>query len=238
MRLVYMSADNVHRRDVFMLQRKKNRESSHDAAIKEGETTLMKEIISWVEVIVIAVALALFLNNFILVNATVPSGSMENTIMPGDRLYGLRLTYKFSEPERGDIVVFHYPVDLALGTKTNYIKRIIGLPGETVEVRDAKIYINGSEEPLDEPYLKEEWTSRNDGFVFEVPEGCYLMMGDNRNNSSDSRWWADVAYREFAEAGYSITQEEAEALQYVPAEEIVGKAYVRYWPLNRISLLN
>ncbi len=216
---------------------RKNRQSSQEHAAKEGETTLMKEILSWVEVIVIAVALALFLNNFILVNATVPSGSMENTILPGDRLYGLRLTYKFHEPERGDIVVFHYPVDLAMGKKTNYIKRIIGLPGETVEVKDAKIYINGSETPLDEPYLKEEWTVRNDGFVFEVPEGCYLMMGDNRNNSSDCRYWVDAAYRDFTAAGLSITEEEAQALQYVPAEEIVGKAYVRYWPLNRLSTL-
>ena len=94
----------------------------------EGAKSPMKELISWIEVIVVAVVLALFLNNFIIVNATVPTGSMENTIQPGDRLLGLRLTYLFSDPQRGDIAVFRYPVDEALGKKTNYIKRIIGLP--------------------------------------------------------------------------------------------------------------
>ena len=105
--------------------------------------------------------------------------------MPGDRLLGLRLTYLFSDPQRGDIVVFKYPVDESV----NYIKRIIGLPGETVEIRDSKVYINGSETPLEEDYLKEEWVDVNDGFTFQVPEDCYLMMGDNRNDSSDARYW-------------------------------------------------
>ncbi len=215
---------------------KKRINSGSDTA-KDGENSVWKEILSWVEVIVIAVVLAWALNSFIIVNATVPSGSMQNTIQPGDRLFGLRLTYLFTEPERGDIVVFHYPVDQALGQKTNYIKRIIGLPGETVEIRDAKIYINGSEEPLDEPYLKEEWIVRNDGYTFEVPEGSYLMLGDNRNSSSDARYWKECALRDFSDAGLSITEEEAESLCYVSGKEILGKAYVRYWPLNTISSL-
>ena len=133
---------------------------------------------------------------------TVPTGSMENTIQPGDRLLGLRLTYLFSDPQRGDIAVFRYPVDEALGKKTNYIKRIIGLPGETVEIRQGKIYIDGSDTPLEEDYLKEEWTVKNDGFTFEVPDDCYLMLGDNRNNSSDARYWAIKALQ----AGVATTK--------------------------------
>ena len=200
---------------------------------EEKGTSFMKELISWIEVIVIAVVLALFLNNFVIVNATVPSGSMENTIEPGNRVLGFRFSYWFSDPQRGDIVVFKYPVDKALGKNTNYIKRIIGLPGETVEIRNAKIYINGSETPLEEDYLKEEWTVRNDGYTFEIPEGCYLMLGDNRNNSSDSRYWAEKALM----YGAASTAEEALTFSYVPEDYILGKAYFRYWPLNKISSL-
>lgn len=195
----------------------------------EKASSPLRELLSWIEVIAIAVILALLLNNFVIVNATVPTGSMENTIMPGDRLLGLRLTYLFSDPQRGDIVVFKYPVDESV----NYIKRIIGLPGETVEIRDSKVYINGSETPLEEDYLKEEWVDVNDGFTFQVPEDCYLMMGDNRNDSSDARYWAGEALKE----GLAATPEEAESYCYVHRDKILGKAYVRYWPLNKISYL-
>ena len=214
-----------------------NKAGKSGKADQPEQTDLKKEIFSWVRVIAEALVIALLLNTFIIVNATVPSGSMENTIQPGDRLFGLRLTYLFKDPARGDIVVFRYPVDAALGKKTNYIKRIIGLPGETVEISNAKIYINGSEEPLDEPYLKEEWTVLNDGITFEVPEGCYLMLGDNRNNSSDSRYWAMRALQDYEEAGKEITPEDAWALSFVKRKQILGKAYVRYWPLNTISML-
>ena len=215
-------------------------EKKGTAKTEEGteKRTLLQEILSWIEVFAAAILIALAVNSFLIINATVPSGSMENTIHPGDRLFGLRLTYLFTEPQRGDIVVFRYPVDAALGKKTNYIKRIVGLPGETVEVRDAKIYINGSDTPLDEPYLKEEWVIRNSDMTFEIPEGCYLMFGDNRNNSSDSRYWADVSVRAFAEAGRTITEDEARSLSFVQRKQILGKAYVRYWPLNKISLLH
>ena len=218
------------------------------------ETSMTKEILSWAEVIVVAVVLAWFLVSFIIINATVPSGSMENTIMPGNRLFGLRLTYYFGNPKRGDIAVFKYPVNETLISElkdkdgkaflkankikhVNYIKRVIGLPGETVEIRDAKIYIDGSEEPLDESYLKEEWLVKNDGYTFHVPDGCYLMLGDNRNNSSDARYWEYIASQYFAAAGVSKTEEELEQICYVPKKHMLGKAFVRYWPLNKISWL-
>ena len=226
---------------------------------------VVREILGWLEVIVVALVLAWLITSFIIINATVPTGSMENTIMPGDRLFGLRLTYYFSSPKRGDIAVFKYPVNECLLSKlndktgkefikkynsvsddkirhVNYIKRVIGLPGETVEIRDGKVYIDGSDEPLDEPYLKEEWIRKNDGITFHVPEGCYLMMGDNRNNSNDARYWthnAELLFNMAKDYGcdVAVTEEELEALSYVPKKNMLGKAYVRYWPLNKISLI-
>lgn len=206
-----------------------NSKEKKDGAAKE--TSLKAEILSWVEVIVVAVALALFIDNVIIINATVPSGSMEKTIMTGDRVLGTRFSYWFSEPRRGDIVVFKYPIDEALGKNTKFIKRIIGLPGETVEIMDGVVYING--EALQEDYINGTWTDENDGFQFHVPEGEYLMLGDNRNNSSDSRWWARIAISK----GLASDMEEAEAFSYVPRKKILGKAYVRYWPITQIGSL-
>ena len=206
-----------------------NSKEKKDGAAKE--TSLKAEILSWVEVIVVAVALALFIDNVIIINATVPSGSMEKTIMTGDRVLGTRFSYWFFEPRRGDIVVFKYPIDEALGKNTKFIKRIIGLPGETVEIMDGVVYING--EALQEDYINGTWTDENDGFQFHVPEGEYLMLGDNRNNSSDSRWWARIAISK----GLASDMEEAEAFSYVPRKKILGKAYVRYWPITQIGSL-
>jgi len=142
---------------------------------------IVKEALSWVVVFVIAIALAFFINRFVIFKVEVPTGSMENTIITGDRVITFRLSYLFSEPKRGDIVVFPYPDD----EEDDYIKRIIGLPGEIIEGRDGLVYING--EPLDEPYVREA-LDRDFG-PYEIPEDHYFMMGDNRNESHDSRFW-------------------------------------------------
>ena len=107
---------------------------------------------------------------FILINATIPTESMENTIMTGTRVMGLKCSYWFSEPERGDIIVFKAPDD----PDTPYVKRIIGLPGDTVEIIDGQTYVNG--EALEEDYLAEPM----DGSFgpYEVPEGAYFVMGE------------------------------------------------------------
>lgn len=183
--------------------------------VKERKMSMqafVKEVLSWVMTIAAAVALALFLNHVILINATIPSGSMENTIMEDDRLLGLRLAYRNSEPERGDIIIFKYPDN----EEENYIKRIIGLPGDTVDIKNAKIYINGSDTPLEEPYLKEEWVIETGPYHFEVPENSYLVLGDNRNNSLDARYWNNT---------------------YVSKDKILGKAWFRYFPFNSIGKL-
>lgn len=184
----------------------------------------IKEIGSWIITLAIAFCIANLLTNYVIVNAKIPSESMESTIMTGDMLIANRLAYLNSEPERGDIVVFKYPVD----EEQLYIKRIIGLPNEKVEIIDGKVYINDAAEPLDEEYLKEEWIIENNGYIFNVPEGCYLMLGDNRNNSSDSRYWAGKALN----SGIVNTEEEAAEYQYVKFEDIVGKALFRYWPIT------
>ena len=133
-----------------------------DSDNSEEEFDLRKEVISWLMSLAFVIAAVLFINNFIIVNAQVPSSSMENTIMPGNRLIGTRFSYWFSEPERGDIVIFHYPLD----EKIIYIKRVIGLPGETVRIEDGKIYINGS---ADSRYWPQK--ALETGLVSSIEEG-------------------------------------------------------------------
>lgn len=199
---------------------KKEQETENNKT-EEKKGDMRKEVVSWVRMFVIVIAVVFVLTQFVIINVRVPSGSMENTIMTKDRLIGFRFSYWFDEPQRGDIILFSYPVD----EKQTYIKRVIGLPGETVEIRDGKIYIDGSSEPLEEDYLKEIWTWENDGYTFKVPEGCYFVLGDNRNDSEDGRFWAQIALNE----GKASTPEEAEPYSYVKKDEIKGKAIFKYY---------
>lgn len=179
---------------------------------EEEKPSALREVVSWCLTFVFAIAVALILKNFVIINATVPTGSMEHTIEPGDDLFGLRIAYAFSEPKRGDIIIFKFPDD----ESEKYVKRIIGLPGEKVTITEGKIYINDSETPLEEDYLKEEWVRATGPFEFEVPEGCYLVLGDNRNDSYDARYWENT---------------------YVTEDEIIGKAYMIYYPFDRLGSL-
>ena len=106
---------------------------------KKERINWKKELWEWIKIIVSAAVIALVLNTFIIANSKVPSGSMENTIMTNDRVIGFRLSYLFAEPERGDIVIFHYPDD----EKIYFVKRVIGLPGDTVDIHDGHVYLNG-----------------------------------------------------------------------------------------------
>lgn len=126
----------------------------------------------------------------------VPTGSMEPTIRKGDVVLGTRYDTGKGEIERYDILVFYPPDE----PDTTYIKRMIGLPGEVIEVRDGKVYANGEE--LDDSFVRIPMNRRGDG-VYTVPEGCYFFLGDNRNNSNDSRFWKE---------------------KYVPQENIVAKS--------------
>ena len=183
-------------------RRKKKAHEEDEKEKKQGG--LGKEIFEWVKIIVSAALIAFVLNTFIIANSEVPSGSMENTIMTGDRVIGSRLSYRFEDPKRGDIAIFRFPDN----EKIYYVKRIIGLPGETVDIVDGKVYINGSDEPLDEPYIREPMIPEAP-MHFEVPENSYVMMGDNRNYSMDARRWENT---------------------YVKREKIIAKVLFRYFP--------
>ena len=177
---------------------------------------IVKKILYAVKNTLIAFLLALFVVTCIIINAVIPSESMEKTIMTGDRLIGNRLAYginlqigdkqickKLRDPKRFDIVIFRYPDD----ESELYIKRIIGLPGETVEIKDGDVYIDGSKKPLDDSFTAEK--IEGSFGPYKVPEDSYFVMGDNRNCSYDSRFWKNT---------------------YVRFYEILGKAMFRYYP--------
>ena len=145
-----------------------------------------KELWEYIKMIIFVLIFVLVVNNFLIINAKIPSPSMENTIMTGDRIFGNRLAYVLGDPQRFDIVIFRYPDD----ESQLFIKRIIGLPGETVEITDGKVYIDGSETPLDDSFTPETPTGNYGPYT--VPENCYFMLGDNRNNSKDSRFWQNT----------------------------------------------
>ncbi len=177
-------------------------EEEIDYNLKMSKESLMKEVFSWILTFVACIIAAKIITTFIIVNARVPSASMENTVMTNDRLVANRLAYTFSDPKRFDIIVFIAPDE----PDKLFIKRIIGVPGDIVEIIDGKLYIN-DEFVNEEEYVKEPMAGSY-GPV-SVPEGSYFMLGDNRNNSLDSRYWYNT---------------------FVPADTILGEAMFTYFP--------
>jgi len=173
-----------------------------------------KEIFDWVKSIAIAIFLAFIIRSFIFAPFVVEGTSMMPTLIDGERLIVNEIIYNLSEASRGDIIVFHYNQD------QDYIKRIIGLPGDTVEVRDDQLYINN--EKVDEPYLTEEkksWQEQGlslteDFGPVKVDEHSLFVMGDNRRNSKDSRMIGEI-----------------------DQEQVVGRADLGFWPLNTFRIL-
>lgn len=193
----------------------------------KNKNSLKSEIREWTESIVIALILAIFIRSFFIQAFKIPSGSMRPTLIERDRLMVNKLRYGplipftkkrlpgFTEPRRGDVIVFIYPDN----PKRDFIKRIIGLGGEKIEIRDWDIYINGK--------LVEETKIKNIkyynqlnvqygkvGQIIEVPDGHVFVLGDNSGSSHDSRYWG-----------------------FVPVENIVGKAEFIYWPFNRMRMI-
>lgn len=160
----------------------------------------------WIVPVLLAIVLAILINKFVFFNVGVPTSSMYPTITPGDKIFVLR-TYRQSSIKRGDILVF-YSKEL----DKNLIKRVIGLPGETVEVdNEGKVYINGE-------YLEEDYVSSfsSKSGKFEVPEDCYLFMGDNRGGSADARGWKNP---------------------YINFKDIKGEGKFIIFPFNRFGPL-
>ncbi|MEL6159627.1 MAG: signal peptidase I [Cyanobacteria bacterium J06623_5] len=172
----------------------------------------------WVEALQtlsLSVLMAFGIRQFVAEARVVPTGSMQPTVEINDRLFIEKISYRFQAPQRGDIIVFRAPqkaLDAANSTSGDaYLKRIIGLPGETVEVRDGKVFIN--DQPLAETYIKAPPVYTWGPHV--VPQGEYLVLGDNRNGSSDGHVWG-----------------------FLPGESIIGKATARFWPPNRFGGLD
>jgi signal peptidase I len=172
------------------------------------DSKLKKEIIEWIKAIVFALILALLIRSYIFEPMIVPTGSMMHTIEIGDRIIVCKYTYRFKPLKRGDIVVFKYPDD----PKQTFVKRLIGIEGDVIEIKDGKLYLNNS--PKSEPYIMEPMLG--DFGPYKVPPGHFFMMGDNRNNSKDSRFWEN---------------------KYVSKQQIIGKATYCIWPLNRFRKL-
>ncbi len=180
----------------------------------------------WTESIVIAFVLAMFIRAFFIQAFKIPSGSMKPTLIERDRLmvnklrYGPRVPFTktkrlpgFTEPKRGDVIVFVYPKD----PSRDFIKRLVALEGEDVEIRDGDIYIDGNR--VEDPVVRNTFYYNGvnyggEGETFTVPEGHVFVLGDNSASSSDGRVWG-----------------------FVPSENIIGRAELIYWPFNRMRFI-
>jgi signal peptidase I len=180
--------------------------------------------IDWLVTIVGAILIVLAIKQWVINPYRIPSSSMEPTLhcaQPeagcaasfSDRVLACRFCYWFTDPKRGDIVVFNTPREAVreCGSGGVFVKRLIGLPGDTWEERSGQVYINGA--PLDEPYVKPDRRDPGTHEPLKIPEDHYFMMGDNRTGSCDSRRWGTV-----------------------PRENLIGKVIATYWPPSRISI--
>ena len=164
---------------------------------KERHSGFLRFLVDILETLVLSVVLFVSIN-MISARIRVDGASMEPTLVSGEYVIVDRISYRLGSPHRGDIIVFHFPRD----PKEEYIKRVIGLPGDEVEVKNNAVYVNG--QLLDETYLK---VTTNYTGTWRIPTGQLFVLGDNRNNSSDSHDWGTV-----------------------PMDYVVGKAILVYWP--------
>jgi signal peptidase I len=184
------------------------------------------KLIDYGIVAVVAIALALLVQAFIVKPYRIPSESMASTLQPGDRVLVNRVVYRLREPHRGDVLVFRYPED----RNVVFIKRIVGVPGDTLQVREGRLWVNGR--LVEEPYvhrtagrrdptaasvpaagttMREPWSLAH---PYTVPAASYFVMGDNRMDSEDSRFWGTV-----------------------PRADIIGEGFIVYWPFGRWAAL-
>jgi signal peptidase I len=176
---------------------------------------IKSELREWLEAILIALVMALVIRAFVVQAFKIPSLSMYPTLKIGDRLFVNKFIYRFRDPQRWDIIVFKYPEDHS----KDFIKRLVAVGGETVEIKDGSVYINGIKQtPPSEIHSNVYYNSEPYGAINQkviVPPDHYYCLGDNSMNSRDSRAWG-----------------------FVTRKEVVGKAFVRWWPPQRIGLLN
>jgi signal peptidase I len=173
-----------------------------------------RNLVEWVVVIIGAVLVAILIKTFVVQAFRIPSESMTPTLEVGDRVMVNKLSYDAHDLNRGDVVVFHRPPGLPSGPNDpqDLIKRVIGLPGDTVVAKDGSMYVNGKR--LEEPYLPDTAKTYNLDDPVEIPEGQVWVMGDNRTNSEDSRVFGPI-----------------------DSDTIVGRAFMIMWPPGRIGAL-
>jgi len=195
------------------LKRKKERELKESLVeeTSEKKNSVIKEIAGWILYIAIIIGATYFIITYVGQRTKVSGDSMETALQDGDNLIVDKLSYRFRKPERYEIIVFPYQYK----ENTFYIKRIIGLPGETIQIVDGDVYING--EKLNESYGIEKM--RNPGIAYEpieLGEDEYFVLGDNRNNSSDSR---------------------DSSVGVLKREDLIGRAWIRIWPFESIEVI-
>ena len=163
---------------------------------------VQEELVAWIKTLVSAAVYAILIVTFGFQVARVEGLSMAPTLADQDRLIVNKLAYRIGEPRRSDIVMLYYP----LNPDKSFVKRVIAEEGDTVRIVDGKVYVN--EVPLNDDYVPQEYRSHDDWGPQVIPEGYYFVMGDHRNNSSDSRTWG-----------------------FVPKKYIIGKVQLRWWPV-------
>lgn len=169
-----------------------------------SQRNFLSSLIEVILIVAAAFVLALLIQHFIVKPFRIPSVSMEPTLRIGDRVLINRLGHRFSSPSRGDVVVFKSP---QLGGQ-DLIKRVVAVGGDRVEIKEGRLYVNG--EAQEEPYVREPMNG--DMAELRVPPGCIFVMGDNRNDSADSRVFGPV-----------------------DIDQVLGKAFMIYWPLSRLG---
>ena len=171
---------------------------------------------NWIKPLLIAAVLAVSIRTFLIGPYKIPTGSMRPVLMEGDRIFVDKISYRFREPKRGDIIVFKYPLD----RKKDFVKRLAGFGGETIEIREGLLYINGQK--LDQPasfaerfyYNRPDWAYGKEGQVISIPKEHFFALGDNSAQSSDSRNWG-----------------------FVSRKDLIGRAVLIWWPPKRFRLL-
>lgn len=189
-------------------------ESQGKSALARPRKRIRRLLIEWASIVLVALAVSFLMRAYVIQTFFIPSGSMEPTLMIGDRIIVSKLSVEFGTIHRGDILVFKAPPGVVAGCNdpvADLVKRVIGLPGDHLTSRGNTIYVNGS--PLSETWTHYEPLGSPIGQV-TVPANSYFMMGDNHPYSCDSRVWG-----------------------VVPRSDIIGKAFLRIWPLSRIGFL-
>jgi signal peptidase I len=221
-------AESAGEGDSVVVERPHRQSRNPVDRLTRGLPEHLRVLIDWVVTIAGAIAIVLAIKAWVVNPYRIPSSSMEPTLHCAaptsgcearfsDRVLANRFIYRFRDPHRGEIIVFHTPpaAKRRCGAGGTFVKRLIGLPGDRIELRSIQglsyVFINGKK--LDEPYIQKERRDTRPPETFQVPQGQYFMMGDNRSQSCDSREWGAV-----------------------PRSNLIGKVFATYWPPNRISI--